>query len=105
MLYNDINKNSSQDGGEAGIPDLPVTLTDGEAAARLTKVAVTDANGVYTFTDVPVGEYSLAVDLPPEQVVVNLPNLTVTVTGAEPVTVPPAPVQTQWALYLPNVQR
>jgi hypothetical protein len=105
VLYNDINKNSSQDGGEAGIPDLPVTLTDGEAAARLTKVAVTDANGVYTFTDVPVGEYSLAVDLPPGQVVVNLPNLTVTVTGAEPVTVPPAPVQTQWALYLPNVQR
>ena len=105
MLYNDINKNSSQDGGEAGIPDLTVTLTDGEAAARLTRTAVTDANGVYTFTDVPVGEYSLAVDLPPGQVVVNLPNLTVAVTGAEPVTVPPAPVQTQWALYLPNVQR
>ena len=53
----------------------------------------------------PVGEYSLAVDLPPGQVVVNLPNLTVTVTGAEPVTVPPAPVQTQWAIYLPSVQR
>jgi hypothetical protein len=105
VLYNDINKNSSQDGGEAGIPNLTVTLTDGQAAARLTRTAVTDANGVYIFTDVPAGEYTLAVDLPPGQVVVNLPNLTVTVTGAEPVTVPPAPVQTQWAIYLPSVRR
>ena len=105
MLYNDINKNSSQDGGEAGIPGLTVTLTDGQAAARVRRAAVTDANGVYTFTDVPTGEYTLSVDLPPGQVVVNLPNLTVTVTGAEPVTVPPAPVQTQWAIYLPSVRR
>jgi len=105
VLYNDINKNSSQDGGEAGIPDLTVTLTDSQTTARLTRTAVTDANGVYTFTDVPMGEYSLSVDLPPGQVVVDLPNLTVAVTGAEPVIVPPAPVQTQWALYLPNVQR
>jgi hypothetical protein len=91
--------------GEAGIPGLSVTLTDGLTTARLTRVAVTDANGVYTFADVPAGEYTLSVELPPGQVVVNLPSLTVTVAGAEPVTVPPAPVQTQWALFLPSVQR
>ncbi|MFN8440445.1 MAG: SdrD B-like domain-containing protein [Caldilineaceae bacterium] len=51
-VYNDLNGNGSFNGGEPGISSVVITLSTGITAA-------TDANGVYTFTNVLPGTYTL----------------------------------------------
>ncbi|MGE5621137.1 MAG: SdrD B-like domain-containing protein [archaeon] len=55
FVWNDLNHNGIQDTGEPGIPGVPVELHDGTGA--VIKTTITDANGYYTFTSLPAGQY------------------------------------------------
>ncbi|MGE5430073.1 MAG: SdrD B-like domain-containing protein [Syntrophomonadaceae bacterium] len=55
FVWNDLNQNGIQDAGEPGIPGVPVALHDGTGA--VIKTTVTDANGFYSFTSLPAGQY------------------------------------------------
>lgn len=105
LVYDDKNGNGSQDNGEPGVAGAEVTLSDGSRSGDLVRVATTDSNGIYTLTDVPVGQYTLQVQLPPGQSGVNPPPLQVTVSGSGPVTVPAVPVEVKQILYLPSIHR
>jgi hypothetical protein len=107
VIFDDENGNGSQDTGEAGIAGATVTLTGGEAgvSVALVRTTTTDAEGVYTFTGVPVGQYTIHVDLPGSQNSANMPTLTITVSDNGIVTVPPTPVQVESVIYLPRLQR
>ncbi|MBL0146818.1 MAG: hypothetical protein IPP48_14920 [Chitinophagaceae bacterium] len=48
FVWNDVNGNGVQDGGEAGIPNATVTLTYPDGA---TVTTTTDVNGVYAFNN------------------------------------------------------
>ncbi len=104
MIYDDINRNGSQETGEPGIAGATVTLTDNNREVTVTRTTVTDANGAYTFASVPVGQYSLVVELPPGQNAVVIPPVQVSVGGSNTVTVPPMPIQKRHSIYLPSVQ-
>lgn len=64
-VWQDTNGNGVQDSGELGIPNIKLILTDSNG---VTKTVTTDQNGVYHFTDLPAGTYTVRVDattLPP----------------------------------------
>ena len=105
VIYDDENGNGSRDAGEVGVAGATVTLQGGDAgvSVALVRTSITDAAGVYTFTGVPVGQYSLQVDLPGGQGRVNLPALTV--NGSGPVAVPPTAVQVESSIYLPTLEK
>lgn len=106
VLFNDVNGNGNQDEGEPGIAGAQVTAGDAtRSAADFVRSVVTDANGVYTFVNVPVGQYVLTVSLPPGQEAINLPPINVAVTNEEAVTVPSTAVTVQQLIFLPTVQR
>lgn len=72
-VYRDNNSNSTQDQGEPGIPNVEVTLTgpgpDGQfGTGDDTTVATTttDNNGTYSFTNIPLGNYRVTVNNPPD---------------------------------------
>ena len=104
-VYDDKNGNNSQDGGEPGIAGAEVTLTSASRDVDLTRTAITNVGGVYTFADVPVGQYTLQVKLPVGQSGTNPSPVAVNVTGTGPVNVPSVAVQVMKAIYLPSVQR
>jgi hypothetical protein len=56
-VWLDANQNGVQDAGEANIQGMTVTLFDVTNTAI--KIAVTDANGNYLFTDLAAGTYSV----------------------------------------------
>ena len=64
-IWNDLNQNGCQDGGEIGIPDVVLTLsgTDifGNAIADTTTSAI---NGEYIFEDLPPGDYQIHINVP-----------------------------------------
>ncbi|MBC1210627.1 hypothetical protein HB815_06780 [Listeria booriae] len=62
FVFEDTNKNGTQEAGEAGVPGATVQLhgADGSVVATQT----TDANGQYDFKDVPVGTYYIVVTAP-----------------------------------------
>lgn len=59
-LWCDVNRNSVQDNSEEGLPQVTVTLLD-ETGAPIDQVD-TDINGIYVFTDLPPGTYTVVVD-------------------------------------------
>lgn len=61
-VWLDENNNGIQDAGEAGQPDVTVTLYN--AAGQPVDSMQTDANGNYLFAQLPPGSYSIGVDLP-----------------------------------------
>ena len=105
LVYDDKNGNGSQDTGEPGVAGAEVTLTDGSRSQALTRTAITNVSGVYTLNDVPVGQYTLQVEMPPGQGGSNPPPVTVNVTGTGAVNVPSVAVQVQKNLYLPSINR
>ncbi len=62
-VYRDNNSDGTQNQGEPGIPNVVVTLTR-PGAENLT--TTTDANGRYSFPNIPTGNYTVTVNTPPE---------------------------------------
>jgi hypothetical protein len=105
VLFNDANGNGAQEGGEGGIAGATVTLPGDNVTVAQARTTLTGADGVYTFTAVATGEYTLQFDLPGGAIGINIPPRTVTVNGTGTVTVAPLPVQMREMIYLPTLQR
>ncbi len=58
-IYHDENGNGMQDGDEPGLGGVMVTITDADGA---TTSMSTDTDGMYMFTDLPLGTYTVMVD-------------------------------------------
>ncbi|MBI5037148.1 MAG: DUF11 domain-containing protein [Candidatus Kerfeldbacteria bacterium] len=52
LKFNDLNGNGSLDAGEPGVPGVTINLSDGQTTT-------TDANGQFSFNDVPTGNYDV----------------------------------------------
>ncbi len=57
-IWHDTNENGEQDTGELGIANVKMELLIGSTLAEAT---MTDANGIYTFTNLPAGTYNVQV--------------------------------------------
>ena len=58
FVWNDLNANGVQDGGEPGIAGVQVELLDNAGAPLVpAMVTVTDANGIYSFLGITAGDY------------------------------------------------
>jgi large repetitive protein len=59
-VYNDLNDDGVKQAGEAGIPNVTVTLTGTDAnGAPVTKTTTTDSNGNYSFPGLLSGTYTI----------------------------------------------
>jgi SdrD B-like protein len=58
FVWQDLNQNGIQDAGEPGIPGVTVNLFKGVLIATM----VTDANGLYLFSGLCAGDYTVVVD-------------------------------------------
>ena len=69
-VYSDTNSNNTQDDGEAGIPGATVTLTtpgpDGEFGTGddITQNTTTNESGIYSFPNLPAGNYRVTTPTP-----------------------------------------
>ncbi len=61
-VWDDLDGDGVRDPGEPGIPGVTVTLTDAQGRVVTT---TTDANGDYSFTDLPPGTYTVTITPPP----------------------------------------
>ncbi len=64
--FNDVNGNGARDAGEPGLPGVTITRTasiNDPATAQLS--VVTDAQGNFTFANVPFGTFTLTETVPP----------------------------------------
>ncbi|HEX4962858.1 MAG TPA: SdrD B-like domain-containing protein, partial [Thermoanaerobaculia bacterium] len=59
-VWNDVNGNGVQDPGEPGINDVLVQLLD--SGGNVVDEAVTAGDGIYNFTNVTPGDYTVSVD-------------------------------------------
>ncbi|MBL8120502.1 MAG: hypothetical protein JNJ78_23460, partial [Anaerolineae bacterium] len=62
-VWNDVNDNGIQDGGEVGFSNVTVTLYNG-SGVQVGTPTTTDANGNYSFTSLVPGNYYVVFDLP-----------------------------------------
>lgn len=62
-IWLDTNGDGVQDAGEPGVSNVLVTLYN--SAGTAVRYTYTDVNGLYLFTDVAVGTYTVGVSLPP----------------------------------------
>ncbi|MBE8521919.1 hypothetical protein ILP97_31290 [Amycolatopsis sp. H6(2020)] len=60
FVWADTNRNGLQDPGEPGVPDVPVTLKDGDGKQVAT--TKTGPDGKYSFDDLPDGSYQVCFD-------------------------------------------
>ncbi|WP_235001844.1 SdrD B-like domain-containing protein [Arcanobacterium ihumii] len=72
-IWDDLNGNGIQDAGEPGLAGVEVQLTkDGQAVTDVNGnpvlTAVTDADGNYSFANLPAGDYHVAVVVPTNMV-------------------------------------
>lgn len=61
-VWDDLNADGIQDQGEPGVGDVMVTLRDG--TGRPIATTLTGADGIYGFSELVTGDYSLHFDLP-----------------------------------------
>jgi protocatechuate 3,4-dioxygenase beta subunit len=61
FVFNDLNGNGVQDAGEAGIPNVTVSLLNPNGTTTTT---TTDANGNYNFTNLAPGSYNVTFTTP-----------------------------------------
>lgn len=62
FLWKDLNANGIQDAGEPGFEGVTVTLLNEQGA--VVKTSITDAQGLYRFTDILAGKYRVKFTLP-----------------------------------------
>ncbi|MCW5845457.1 MAG: carboxypeptidase regulatory-like domain-containing protein, partial [Caldilinea sp.] len=74
VVYDDLNGNGRQDGGEPGIGGVSITLEDGPTAT-------TSLDGKYRFANAAPDSYVLYLDLPAGYVAFGRPNRLVTVAS------------------------
>jgi fimbrial isopeptide formation D2 family protein/uncharacterized repeat protein (TIGR01451 family) len=59
-VFRDVNNNGTREAGEGGIEGVTVTLTGTDVNGNpISRTTTTDANGNYTFTGLPAGEYQI----------------------------------------------
>ncbi|MFO0944045.1 MAG: SdrD B-like domain-containing protein [Pirellulales bacterium] len=59
-VYVDANRNGVFDTGEAGVPNVTINVTGTSATgAAVNQTTTTDANGLYSFLDLPIGTYTV----------------------------------------------
>jgi hypothetical protein len=63
LVFNDKNNNGKQDAGESGIAGVTVKLFD-SANNQVGSSTTTDANGLYSFTNLPAGTYTVEITAP-----------------------------------------
>jgi protocatechuate 3,4-dioxygenase beta subunit len=64
-VWEDTNANGIQDAGEPGIDSVGVTLTGSDGAGNpVNATTTTDSTGIYTFTNLAPGDYSLTFSTP-----------------------------------------
>jgi large repetitive protein len=65
-VFRDDNNNGTQDTGEPGIAGVTVTVSGTElsSGAAVTKTLTTDANGIFTATDLKTGTYTITESQP-----------------------------------------
>ncbi|MEZ5303792.1 MAG: SdrD B-like domain-containing protein [Verrucomicrobiales bacterium] len=61
-VWEDLNANHLENGGEPGVPDVLVTLVDAEGS--VVAATLTNASGNYTFSDIYKGDYRVRITLP-----------------------------------------
>ncbi len=113
LIYVDSDGDGQQNTGEPGVPGVTVTLEDvplGVARAALVGQTVTDNQGDYAFTEVPVGDYILRFTVPPGFELPPTGTLEVTVRANQVTFVPgfslsPLGDQVDNALYLPSTRK
>jgi len=59
-IYNDLDKNSNQNGSEPGIWDVSINLIESVSGTVVSSM-FTDINGDYAFTGIPAGTYELEI--------------------------------------------
>jgi len=65
FVWNDLNQNGKQDAGEAGIVNIPVTITGTDFYGKLVNITVnTSASGLYQFSGLCKGTYTVTVATP-----------------------------------------
>jgi hypothetical protein len=63
FVWLDLDEDGIQDAGEPGLAGVTVELWEAAGGSPYSS-DVTDANGIYAFSSVPVGDYHLQVSLP-----------------------------------------
>ena len=64
-IWNDLNRNGCQDGGELGMPDVTLNLTGTDIFGNVISATTTSAiNGEYIFEDLPPGDYQIHINVP-----------------------------------------
>ena len=108
-VFMDPNRNGSRDPSETGAGGVTVSLLN--SVGTVIATAITDANGNYTFTNIPAGTYSAIISAP-NGLGVTTPPSTVTVPASGAVSAPAIglvdalnggaqiPTLSEWALIL-----
>ena len=87
-VFTDQNADGVQEKGDAGLGGVKVSLLD--ANGKVAATATTDANGVYSFTNLAPGQYAAKIALPaglqasPTGASATLPDSTISSTGLAP---------------------
>ena len=70
FVFYDFNKNTIQDPTEKGLPGITMKLFN--SSSQLVATTTTDDNGLFTFSDVPAGDYTVS-PVPPDQFFQTVP--------------------------------
>ncbi len=86
-VFNDINGNGVQEAGELGQAGVLVMLTGTDVNGNpVTLTTTTDANGNYQFANVPPGNYTVMLTLPPGFAATTATTQTVTLAAGQSIT-------------------
>ena len=61
VVYNDLNGNGAQNPGEAGLPGVPVTLSNTASGGAFNTTIATTASGTFSYFNLSAGTYDLSV--------------------------------------------
>ncbi|MCK7513020.1 MAG: IPTL-CTERM sorting domain-containing protein [Desulfobacterales bacterium] len=107
LVFYDINGNGVQDAGEPALPGVTITLRN--SANAVVATTTTDANGNYSFANLPPGQYTVSQTVPPGFVGSTNTTVPVTVTPEGAATAVfgdvqggavPVPTMTEWGMML-----